>query len=99
MIKIEKQKAPDYLNSKTVDLAIEKMEAFFASTNRSQKRYDWPFNKEIDKELKEYLHETFHGKCGYCEIKIGSPELGTVDRYRPNDGVRDKNEFYQDLYW
>lgn len=99
MIKIEKQKAPDFLNSATVDLAIEKTEEFFSAKNRSQKRYDWPFNKEIDKELKEYLHKVFHGKCGYCEIKIGSPEIGTVDRYRPNNGVRDKNEFYQDLYW
>ena len=99
MIKIEKQNAPDFLHSETIDLAIEKMEEFFASKNRSQKRYDWPFNKEIDNKLKEHLHEVFHGKCGYCEIKIDYPELGTVDRYRPNDGVRDKKEFYQDLYW
>lgn len=99
MIRIEKQKAPDFLNSSTVDLAIEKMKEFFASKNRSQKRYDWPFNAEIDKELKGHLHEVFHGKCGYCEIKIDYPELGTVDRYRPNNGVRDKNEFHQDLYW
>lgn len=99
MIKIEKQKAPDYINSETVDLAIEKMEEFFAAKNRSQKRYDWPFNKEIDKQLKNFLHEVFHGKCGYCETGIDSPELGTVDRYRPNNGVRDKNEFHQDLYW
>lgn len=99
MIKIEKQKAPDFLNSSTIDLAIEKMEEFFASKNRSQKRYDWPFNKEIDKELKKFLHKVFHGKCGYCESKIESLELGTVDRYRPNNGVRDKNEFNQDLYW
>ncbi|MEN4759506.1 AAA family ATPase [Chryseobacterium sp. C39-AII1] len=99
MIKIEKQKAPDYLNSEIVHLAIEKMEEFFAADNRNQKRYSWPFNIEIDKELKKYMHEAFHGKCGYCEIKIDSPELGTIDRYRPNDGVRDKNEFHQDLYW
>jgi predicted ATP-binding protein involved in virulence len=99
MIKIENQKAPDYLNSSTVDLAIEKLEEFFTSKNRSQKRYDWPFNREIDKELKKYLHEVFHGKCGYCETFIESPNLGTVDRYRPNNGVRDKNEYYQDLYW
>lgn len=99
MIKIEKQNVPDYLSSSTVDLAIEKMHEFFASKNRSQKRYDWPFNKEIDKELKKSLQVVFHGKCGYCESKIESLKLGTVDRYRPNNGVRDKNEFHQDLYW
>ncbi|KQN34291.1 hypothetical protein ASE92_11815 [Pedobacter sp. Leaf41] len=99
MIRIEKQNAPKYLSSSIVDLAIEKMEEFFASKNRSQKRYDWPFNKEIDNELKKNLHVVFHGKCGYCETKIESPEIGTVDRYRPNNGVRDKNEYHQDLYW
>lgn len=99
MIRIEKQKAPDFLSSSNVSLAIEKMEEFFASKNRSQKRYDWPFNKEIDDQLKKFLHEAFYGKCGYCESKIKSPELGIVDRYRPNNGVRDKNDFHQDLYW
>lgn len=45
------------------------------------------------------LHDVFNGKCGYCEIRIESPEKGTIDRYRPNNGVRDKNEYHQDLYW
>jgi len=99
MIKIEKPKAPDFLHSSTVDLAIEKMNEFFGLHNRNQKRYDWPFNNEIDKELKKFLHEVFYGRCGYCETKIDSPHLGNVDRYRPNNGVRDKNEYHQDLYW
>lgn len=99
MIKIEKQKGPDYLNSSEVGLAIEKMNDFFNSQNRNQKRYDWPFNKEIDRELKLYLHDKFYGKCGYCEIKIDFQLFGTVDRYRPNNGVREKNEYHQDLYW
>ncbi len=99
MIKVEKMEAPAFLNSETVDLAIEKLEEFYSSANRSQKRYDFPFNNKIDKQLKEYLHEIFHGKCGYCETKIESPNVGTVDRYRPHNGVRDKNEYNQDLYW
>lgn len=99
MIKIEKNKEPDFLNSEIVDLAIEKIEEFYASKNRSQKRYDWPFNKQIDKELKNYLHTAFHGKCGYCETKIGISDQGNVDRYRPNNGVRSQKNYYQDLYW
>ncbi|WP_422860654.1 AAA family ATPase [Flagellimonas sp. S174] len=99
MIKIQIQKEPDFLSSQTVELAKEKMLEFFTSKNRSQKRYSWPFNKEIDHELKTYLHNIFYGKCGYCEIRIISPKLGTVDRYRPNNGVRDKKEYHQDLYW
>ncbi|MGJ1448625.1 AAA family ATPase [Sphingobacterium spiritivorum] len=99
MIKIEKQRPPNSLNTEIVYLAIEKMTDFFASKNRSQKRYNWPFNKEIDYGLKGQLYEVFHGKCGYCETKIEFPDLGTIDRYRPSSGVRDKNEYYQDLYW
>lgn len=99
MIKIEKKSAPDFLKSEVVDLAIEKLEEFYASKGRSQKRYEWPFNKQIDKELKIYLHSSFHGKCGYCETKIDISEQGNVDRYRPNNGVRDQKNYYQDLYW
>lgn len=99
MIKIEKNKEPEFLQSEAVELAIEKLKEFYSSKSRSQKRYNWPFNKEIDEELKKSLDVAFYGKCGYCESKIESPELGTVDRYRPNNGVRDKSEFYQDLYW
>lgn len=99
MIKVEKGKAPDYLQSESVDLAIEKLDEFYASPNRNQKRYHFPFNKEIDNELKKYLHPVFHGKCGYCETKIENPNAGTADRFRPHNGVRDKNDYHQDLYW
>lgn len=99
MIKVERGKAPDFLNTEIVDLAIEKMDEFYASSNRNQKRYHFPFNKEIDNELKKYLHNVFHGKCGYCETEIKIPTGGIVDRYRPYNGVRDKNDYHQDLYW
>ncbi|NVK64998.1 MAG: AAA family ATPase [Flavobacteriales bacterium] len=99
MIKVSRGNKPKYLDSNIVGLAVEKMEEFYTSKNRGQKRYDFPFNREIDNELKVSLHETFHGKCGYCETRIESPEKGTVDRFRPNNGVRDKKEYYQDLYW
>ncbi len=99
MIKIIKPGEPNYLNSNSVDLAFEKMQEFYLTKNRGQKRYDFPFNRQIDEDLKQILHDIFHGKCGYCEIRIENPQKGTIDRYRPNNGVRDKNEYYQDLYW
>lgn len=99
MIKVKKSDKPEILQSLIVGLATEKMEEFFLSKNRGQKRYKWPFNKEIDSELKKQLHFVFHGKCGYCESEIENSTLGTIDRYRPNNGVRDKNEYFQDLYW
>ncbi|WP_321280162.1 AAA family ATPase [Marinifilum fragile] len=99
MIKIEKGWGPDYLHSREVALAIEKMEKFYSSMNRDQQRHDFPLKKEIDRKLKEILHERFHGKCGYCEIKISEPQAGVVDRFRPHNGVRDEKEYYKDLYW
>jgi hypothetical protein len=99
MISITKPKAPQFLNSETVDLAVEKLNEFYAGKDRKQKRYNFPFNKEIDQRLKEQLHKIFFGKCGYCEIRIENAESGYVDRYRPNTGVRDKNDYFRDLYW
>ena len=59
MIKIEKGKAPEFLSSEKVEIARERMRTFYAS-NREQKRYLFPFNKEIDIKLKEDLHKIFY---------------------------------------
>lgn len=99
MIKVERGVEPNYLKSEMVDLAWEKLEEFYNSTNRNQKRYNFPFNKEIDRELKGHLHNVFHAKCGYCETKIENADSAVVDRFRPHDGVRDKKEYFEDLYW
>lgn len=99
MIKIDKGDMPEYLKSTSVDLANEKLHDFYTGKNRSQKRYDFPFNSEIDGALKPILHQVFNGKCGYCEIKIELPQDGTIDRFRPHDGVRDMAEYFPDLYW
>ena len=99
MIRVDKGEAPEYLKSDDVALAIEKMEYFYSLDNRAQLRHDFPLKKEIDRKLKEILHEKFHGKCGYCEIKITEPQAGVVDRFRPHNGVRDEKEYFKDLYW
>jgi len=99
MIKVDKGKEPDLLQTDIVNLAIEKLEEFYKSNDRSQKRYSFPFNTRFDSIAKPILHDRFHGKCGYCEIEIKSPEKGIVDRFRPFNGVRDNKEYYQDLYW
>src|SRR5690349_2560751 len=98
-MKIDKTSEPPFLQSDIAKLAIEKMTAFYSSTDRSQKRYDFPFNKAIDEGLKKDLRRAFGGKCGYCEVKINHPEHGMVDRFRPCSGIRDKNEYFEDLYW
>ncbi|HEY6901026.1 MAG TPA: AAA family ATPase, partial [Puia sp.] len=90
---------PSILYSNLVTLARERMQAFYQSENRGQKRYDFPFNANIDLELKPVLREVFGRKCGYCEVSISSLEKGFVDRLRPHSGIRDEKEFYPDLYW
>lgn len=99
MIKIDQGKIPEYLKSESLDLAVEKLNEFYSTKNRSQKRYDFPFNSDVDVPLKPILHKTFHGKCGYCETKIELPQDGVIDRFRPHDGVRDKTDYFPDLYW
>ncbi len=99
MIKIDKGQKPSIFDSDDFQLAIEKLEAFYNLGNRAQDRYDFPFNSKLDRVLKPIFHEIFHGKCGYCEVKIDSEDLGVIDRFRPYSGVRDLNEYFEDLYW
>lgn len=94
---INRGPAPEYFQSDFVRMADEKLAEFYGSGNRSQKRYDFPFNKRFDAEVKDALRAVFFDKCGYCEQYIG--DAGLVDRFRPFSGVRDKKEFHQDLYW
>lgn len=99
MITIKKGDKPDYLNSDRVNLAYEKILDFYSSKDRNQKRYDFPFNKSLDKDLKPILFDRFYGKCGYCETKILDAGNGVIDRFRPHNGVRNEKEYFQDLYW
>jgi len=90
---------PEVLRSELVKLAIQKMREFYHSENRSQRRYDFPFNKEIDALLIAPLRTVFHDKCGYCEKKVDPDNDGIVDRFRPHDGIRDKDNYLPDCYW
>ena len=99
MIKIDKGLYPKILDSEKVKLANEQITNFYSRKSREQKRYSFHFDKAVLNELKEVLHERFHGKCGYCEILIPSHEYGTIDRFRPHNGVRDNKNYFKDLYW
>jgi uncharacterized protein (TIGR02646 family) len=99
MIKIDKGTAPKYLLSEKVIFSVDRIKEFYSSSNRAQKRYTFPFNRDFDREIKPILHEKSHGKCAYCETKIPSPEYGTINRFRPHNGVRDNKEYFKDLYW
>lgn len=99
MIRINRGEMPEILKSEKVNLSIERLKQFYTKGDREQKRYNFPFDKEILGELKPIMHERFNGKCGYCEINIPSPEYGAIDRFRPHNGVRDNKQYFKNLYW
>ena len=73
MIKIENTPIPEFLKSDIVILAMEKLNEFYSSKSRTQKRYNWPFNFEIDQNLKKYLSKKFHRKCIIGKTKCKFP--------------------------
>jgi len=42
-----------------------------------------------DETVKKELAEIYHGKCGYCETKLGLEAFPTVDHYRPKKKIKD----------
>jgi uncharacterized protein (TIGR02646 family) len=99
MIRIFRGQEPELFRNNAVKLAVGKLEEFYFSEDRSQRRYDFPFNNDFDGVLKPHLREMFHGKCGYCEVNISHSDDAVVDRFRPFSGIRDKTAYYPDLYW
>ncbi|HEY4109748.1 hypothetical protein, partial [Puia sp.] len=75
------------------------MREFYQTEDRSQSRYGFPFNREIDELLLDPLRQAFYDKCGYCEKKIDPQKDGFVDRFRPHSGIRDKDNYLPDCYW
>lgn len=99
MIRVNRGSPPKEMQSQVIDLAYEKVEKFYLAKDRSQKRFDFGLNREVDALIKPILRKRFYGKCGYCETKIQRVGSGVIDRFRPHNGVRDEKEYFSDLYW
>ena len=50
----------------------------------------YPFNAYKADDIKKTLHELFHGKCAYCEIRYEGSQPVDIEHYRPKGGVQEK---------
>lgn len=53
-------------------------------------------------DIKKALHESFNGKCAYCETKIGVNANWDIEHFRPKSTVEDdttKTRRYPGYYW
>jgi energy-coupling factor transporter ATP-binding protein EcfA2 len=98
MIQLNRGSIPDFFRSPRFIEATIKLEESFKNDRRQERlRFDDKFNREI----KEYLMHIFHGKCVYCETKLGVSDSGILDSFRPRSGARglDKAKYASSHYW
>ena len=62
-----------------------KARMFFNEKHRSQRWFDFKVYKSV--EVKEALNTLFHGKCAWCESRLGSTTPGDICQYRPKGSV------------
>jgi len=63
----------------------EKAVNFYNGKYRSQRWFDFKVYKSND--VKDALYALFHGKCAWCESRLGSITPGDVCQYRPKGSV------------
>jgi 5-methylcytosine-specific restriction endonuclease McrA len=88
MIRVTRTPCPDSLNPNNPDAAGPKerlkVEGMLA---RGETVKSDDFSAYGSREVREALHEMFHGKCAYCESKIAGSQDTDVEHYRPKKGV------------
>lgn len=62
-----------------------KARMFFTEKKPSQSWFDFKVYKSV--EVKEALNALFHGKCAWCESRLGSTTPGDICQYRPKSSV------------
>ena len=103
MILICKPNAPVRLKA-----GIERTQQDCIAFDNNQKHYldgnSFDFKQQIygHKDVKNCLISAQHGKCCYCEGKIGAHDYGDVEHYRPKGAVKQDNNsenLYPGYYW
>lgn len=57
----------------------------------------YKFTAYRDKDVRDALRDLGHGKCAYCESRIGGVAAREVEHYRPKGGV--KGEKHSGYWW
>ena len=103
MILIRKPNAPAHLKA-----GIAQTQRDCITFDKNRKHYldgnSFEFKQQIygHKDVKDCLISAQHGKCCYCEGRIGAHDYGDVEHYRPKAAVRqDKisEKLYPGYYW
>jgi len=104
LIKIDREnvQAPLILSSEKALAAFELAKQFYATplNSRLQQRFNLDISIWKDRGVREALNKLFHGKCAYCESKVGITDPGDLDHFRPKGGAFNLDgEFDPDHYW
>ena len=81
--------APEILHSTKVRMELEGIEKLLARGVEHLEQLRFKFRPEIYNRTKEILLELFHGKCAYCEMKIGFTARSDVEHFRPRQRAED----------
>lgn len=88
----ETQRLQDYINHIRKETADGKEKGVKVSRSFYYKNI-----RDIDANWYKQLVEVFHGKCAYCETRIG--DLGEVDHFRPASGVKEVEGQYHEFHY
>ena len=101
MILFKRGPAPAALARPQVQRFVEQTRAHYAAP-RAQ-RPAWqppPFPSTALRDTRNALTELFHGKCAYCETRLGESNQGDIERFRPRNGVAESSgQYLGDHYW
>ncbi len=98
MIKINRGNPPEYLRSSRVLNAKKRLEENFAQEQRQERLR---FDTSILVPIKQDLLRLCHGKCAYCESRLGVISGGDIENFRPKSGARgfDTKDYAPKHYW
>ena len=87
MIHVTRRKGsePELLRSPAAERARKELGKFFrrAAAKRAQERAPFDTRFYTAPEVRDALMRLFHGKCAYCESRLGATQVGDVDQFRP----------------
>ena len=97
MIHIDRNRVekPSDLNpnlNERLDKEMRQAEQFFENKEhrRDQKRFR--FKTYTSREIRNALIALFHGKCAYCETKVGTGSTLDIEHYRPKTSVLESQD-------
>lgn len=103
MIRIERPAPPLGFQGEAYERARDELDGHYqrkATKARQQTSFRSKGGGQLGRQVRPELESIQHGKCGYCETRVGPGARGQVDHYRPKRGTRGGDDVYLDShYW